>query len=428
MTYSNKNPLKTHLQTKKWAKSPLFLAALALFSHSSFAIDLVGAFDLAKAIDPKYQAAKAQMDANKASSIASRLAYLPGFSWSQTQPINTPGTVKSSSLNQPIFDAAKAATVAQGGAQNTFAEANFASQSIELASRTMTAVQRVVVATEAIKTNDSTISALEFQYQGAKRKYELGQGTITDMLDVQVKFEQAKANHLTLRANLQAAQDQFNAITGQYPTKNDFILPNKHETTKLQPLDSVLAKVDSDNPSVIAALANERIAKYDIAKSTGAFLPTVSYSWTRNNTGGVENTNNGMTILIPLNAPSYVNTYAQVAKARQSTETRVATQVDTKTQAQNLYAQVEAGFESLKIRNQAIDTAKLSVTANQKSYEAGVKTTTDVLLAIQNLAQTRNEYAQAATEQALNLLNLLLVGAEEPAAAVKQTQAFLFRK
>jgi outer membrane protein TolC len=292
----------------------------------------------------------------------------------------------------------------------------------------MTAVQQVVVSTEAIKTNDSTISALESQYQGAKRKFELGQGTITDMLDVQVKFEQAKANHLTLRANLQAAQDRFNAITGQYPTKNDFILPHKHETTKLQPLDSILAKVDSDNPSVIAALANERIAKYDIAKSTGQFLPTVSYTWTRNNRGGVENSNNGLSIMIPLNAPSYINTYAQVAKARQSTENRVATQVDTKTQAQSLYAQVEAGFESLKIRNQAVDTAKLSVTANQKSYEAGVKSTTDVLLAIQSLAQTRNDYALAATQQALNLLNLLLIGAEEPAAAVKQTQAFLFRK
>ena len=96
--------------------------------------------------------------------------------------------------------------------------------------------------------------------------------------------------------------------------------------------------------------------------------------------------------------------------------------------AQNLYAQVEAGFESLKIRNKAVDSARLSVTANQKSYEAGVKSTTDVLLSIQSLAQTRNDYAQAATQQALNLLNLYLVAAEEPEKAVSQTQAFLFRK
>ena len=89
---------------------------------------------------------------------------------------------------------------------------------------------------------------------------------------------------------------------------------------------------------------------------------------------------------------------------------------------------MEAGFESLKIRAQAINSARQSVTANQKSYEAGVKSTTDVLISIQSLAQTRNDYAQSASQIALNYLNLLLVGAEEPDTAIAKTQAFLFRK
>jgi len=393
------------------------------------AVDLTGAFDLAKNNDPKYQAAKAEKDANKANSLASRSAYLPGFTWQQSQPSVLNYSQKTSVINQPIFDAAKGASVAQGGAQSTYADANFDTQSIDLAQRTMTAVQQIVVATEAIKANDTTISALESQYQGAKRKYELGQGTVTDLLDVQVKFEQAKANHLTLKANLKAAQDQFNAITGIYPTVNDFILPHKHENAKLAPLDAILSKVETDNPGIIAATANEQIAKYDIAKASAAVLPTVSYTW--QNISAVNQPtshNNGMTVTIPLNAAAYINTYASTAKARQSTENRIATQVQTKTQAQNLYAQVEAGFEALKIRNQAVDSARLSVTANQKSYEAGVKSTTDVLLSIQSLAQTRNDYAQAATQQALNYMTLLLIGAEEPDQAVQQTQAFLFRR
>jgi len=412
----------------KSLRTPMFIVSLAMISASANAIDLVGAFDRAQNNDPSYQAAKAEKDANTANSIASRTAYLPALSWNQSQPTNTPYTNKATGMNQPIFDAAKGATVAQGGAQSTFADANFDTKSIDLASRTMTAVQQIVVATEAIKANDTTISALESQYKGATRKYEVGQGTITDMLDVQVKFEQAKANHLTLKANLKAAQDQFFAITGEYPTNNDFILPFKHETTKLQPLEAILEKVDADNPSIIAAKANEKIAQLDIAKTSAQVLPTVSYTWQRINQNNITSNNNGLTISIPLNAGAYVNTYASTAKARQSSDTRLATQVQTKTQAQNLYAQVEAGFESLQIRNQAIQSAKLSVTANQKSYEAGVKSTTDVLLSIQSLAQTRNDYAQAATQQALNLLNLLLVGAENPNQAISQTQAFLFRK
>lgn len=410
-------------------RSPLFIVVLSIFSNYAYSIDLIGAFELAKNSDPKFQAAKAEKDANKATSVASRTAYLPGATWSQSQPSTLNYSQKTTVFSQPIFDAAKGAMVAQGGAQSTYADANFANQSIELAARTMTVVQQIVVATEAIKANDTTISALESQYQGAKRKYELGQGTVTDMLDVQVKFEQAKANHLTFKANLKAAQDQFFAITGNYPTVNDFILPHKHQSAKIDSLESILSKVSEENPAIIAAKANERIARLDIAKASAAVLPTVSYTWQRiSAVSQPTSNNNGLTVVIPLNAGAYVNTYASTAKARQSSDTRLATEVDTATKAQNLYAQVEAGFESVKIRNQAVDTARLSVTANQKSYEAGVKSTTDVLLSIQSLAQTRNDYAQASTQQALNLLNLYLVAAEDPERAISQTQAFLFRK
>ena len=411
-------------------KHALYCAAVALFTHSSaHAIDLVGSIELAKNGDPKYQAAKAEKDANNANSIASRTAYLPGLIWAQSQPSVLNYSQKTTVMSQPIFDAAKGATVLQGGAQSTFAAANFANQSIDLAVRTFTAVQQIVVATEALKANESSIAAYEFQYKGAQRKLELGQGTVTDLLDVQVRFEQAKANHLTLQANLKAANDQFNAITGEYPTKTDFILPHQHETVKLEPIDSVLAKVDAENTTIIAAVANERIAQLDIAKASAAVLPTVSYTWQRISAVSVPTTNNnGITISIPLNAAAYVNTYASTAKARQSSDTRLAAQVQTKTQAQSLHAQVEAGFEALKIRNQAVNTARQSVVANQKSYEAGVKSTTDVLISIQSLAQTRNDYAQSATQIALNYLNLLLVAAEDPDKAVSKTQAFLFRK
>jgi outer membrane protein TolC len=82
----------------------------------------------------------------------------------------------------------------------------------------------------------------------------------------------------------------------------------------------------------------------------------------------------------------------------------------------------------LGIKGEAMEIARQSVIANQKSYEAGVKSTTDVLIAIQTQFQARNEYAQAAVQQANNLLSLLLVGAEDSDEAIKRTQAFLFRK
>ena len=410
-------------------KTVISLAVAAMMAPlPSYAVDLVGSFIAAQDADPTYQAAKADKKATTSQAISGRLSYLPNYLYTRQQLPTFTSPNMTQTVTQPIFNAAAAAQVGQGGPTMTLAGATFQSKTNDLATKTLNAVNQIVLATEAIKANDGQINALESQYKGAQRKYELGQGTVTDMLDVQVKFEQAKANDLTLKANLKGAKDQFFQITGIYPDHNDFILPNKHENFTLEPLQAILDKVEKENPNIISARATESIAKYDIAKAAGAVLPTVSYVLQKTNYNGVQSNNNGIAISIPIDANSYADNYTAYAKAQASSSNRLQTETQTKVEAQKLHALVEAGLESLKIKWKAMDTARLSVTANQKSYEAGVKSTTDVLIAIQTLYQARNEYAQAATNQASNYMNLLLVAAENPDEVVQKTQLFLFRK
>jgi outer membrane protein TolC len=208
----------------------------------------------------------------------------------------------------------------------------------------------------------------------------------------------------------------------------DFMLPNKHETFKIDLLDEILARAEKNNPNVVVAKSNERIAQLDVSKAAGAVAPTVGYTYSKTQYNEVTNENNGLTLTIPLDIGSYIGTYTALAKSKQSSSVRLQTETQIKVEAQRLFELVQAGQESLKIKGQAVETAQKSVIANQKSYEAGVKSTTDVLIAIQTQYQTRNEYALAATQQATHLLNLLLVGAEDADNAVMRTQAFLFRK
>ena len=416
-------------QQRYFSKALICSVIAGMFSPSiALSLDLETAFGMAKKNDPKYQAAKSEKDAGNADSVRNWVAYAPTYTYSQQQLPTLNVTSKTQAVNQPLFDAVKGATVAQAKSRGNLADSTFMVNTQDLATRTFNAVGQIVLATEAIKANDGRINALESQYQGAKRKYELGQGTVTDLLDVQVKFEMAKADALTLRANLKGAKDQFNAIVGEYPGEIDFTLPNKHETFKVQLLDEILAQVEKANPNILAAKANETIAKLDVAKSTGAVLPTVGYTYQKTQYTTVNQENNGITMSIPLDIGSYIGTYAAYAKAKQSSSTRLEVETKAKVEAQRLYELIEAGQQSLKIKAQAMDTAKQSVTANQKSYEAGVKSTTDVLIAIQTLFQAKNEYAQAAVQQASQLLNLLLVGAEDTDQAIYRTQAFLFRK
>jgi protease secretion system outer membrane protein len=418
---------EVEMMVRMKSATPILVAAL-FTPMPSYAIDLVGSFIAAKAVDPGYQAAKADKSATTSQAISGRLSYLPNYLYTRQQLPTLASPNLTQSITQPIFNATLAAQVGQGGPTMVLAGSTFQTRTNELAQKTLNAVNQIVLATEAIKANESQINSLESQYKGAQRKYDLGQGTVTDLLDVQVKFEQAKANDLTLKANLKGAKDQFFQITGQYPSHNDFILPNKHESFKVEPLEALLEKVDKQNPGIISARSTESISKYDIAKAAGAVLPTVSYVLQKTNYNSVQSNNNGISISIPIDANSYADNYTAYAKSQASSSNRLQTETQTKVEAQKLYALVEAGLESLKIKWKAMDTARLSVTANQKSYEAGVKSTTDVLIAIQTLYQTRNEYAQAATNQASNYMNLLLVAAENPDEVVQKTQLFLFRK
>lgn len=402
--------------------------ALLMGSTSIYALDLEQSFALAKKNDPKYQAAQAEKEATLAESAKNWVAYAPTYTYSKQQLATLDVTSTTRTLSQPLFDASKGASVAQGSARSNLAAASFNSQTQDLALRTFKVVSEIVLATEAIKANDGRVSALQSQYQGAKRKFELGQGTVTDLLDVQVKFEQAKADVYTLKANLKSGRDQFMAIVGDSPSNIDFLLPNKHETFKVALLDEILARVEKDNPGILAAKANERIAKLDITKASGAVLPTLAFTNTHTTYTGVDRNNNGITLSIPLDIGSYITTYGAYAKAKQSSSIRLETETKAKVDAQRYYELVEAGQFSLGIKGQAMEIARQSVIANQKSYEAGVKSTTDVLIAIQTQFQARNEYAQAAVQQANNLLSLLLVGAEDSDEAIKRTQAFLFRK
>jgi len=405
---------------------------LGLFAYGLqlpvLAIDFETAFHKAKNNDPKFQAAKHEKDATSAQSNRDWSSYAPTYTYNQTQLPTLNVTSNTQTVSQPLFDAVKGATFLQAVPRKNSSNSSFLLQTNDLALRVFNAMSQIIQANEAIRANESRLTTLESQYKSAKRKYELGQGTLTDQLDVQVKYEQAKADDFTLKANLKSGRDQFKAIVGEDSGPLDFTLPNKHETFTIGLLDEILVRVEKMNPAVLVAKANEKIAKLDVLKASGAVLPTVSYNYQKTTYTNVNAENNGLSILIPLDVGNYIGTYIAHAKSKQSSSTRLETEVKTKVEAERFYQLIDAGQQSLKIKGNAMEIARQSVIANQKSYDAGVKSTTDVLIAIQTLFQARNEYAVSAVQLGGNLLNLLLIGAEDPDEAVIRTQAFLFRK
>lgn len=413
-------------------KYNLYLKGLVVFaswgSFSVNAITLVEAFYQALDNDPQYLAAKNEKDATRGQAYQGYLAYLPKFSYSQQQLSTDIDTRVSRSINQPLFDADKAASVAQAPIRESFGEATLITKEHDLAQRVVKAVNTIITSHEAIRANDSRMKAFGTQYQAAKRKYALGQGTISDELDIQVKFEQATADMLTLKANFKIAQLQLAAIIGQTVKSTDFLLPEKHHDFVIDDLEQAFIQGYEKNPNLIAARASEKLAKLDILKSSGSILPTVSFTNMQSQYLGNTINYNGFTVNVPFDFTSYAGAYSSKAKSEQSTNQRIDAEVKAKVELEKLYFLIEAGQESIKIKKQAIVAAEKSVKANQISYEAGVRTLTDVLNSIQTQFQAINDYSQTVTSVSENIMNFYLLEGSDIFDAVAKTQLFLFNQ
>ena len=80
------------------------------------------------------------------------------------------------------------------------------------------------MAVENQRLNQARLVALTQQTDRAKRLYAMGQGTVTDQRDLEVKLAQARAQHLLLTSQVESAAKQYAAIVGERPRVAEFVL------------------------------------------------------------------------------------------------------------------------------------------------------------------------------------------------------------
>ena len=388
-------------------------------------LDLVSAYDLGERRDATYRAALAEHDANRQVANQTIAGYLPSASYNyQNIPTET-GSRHVVSVTQPIVSLSGLATLRQRGPRRRYADATLAVRAQDLANRLMVAVADIIKASEASKLNDARIDALAIQSDRASRLYDRGLGTITDARDIEVRYEQALANRVLLRSEQIAAQARLNAIIGIAAPEQAFALPAQLGPIELAPVDMLLAQQETDNPAIAAARENEHISKLEADRIRGSFVPTLGASATYSRAGGASNSFVGISVNAPLNGGTLFQAGAARATARRSFEERRQAEERARTELSRLHALVDGGRQALGINAKAIAAAKLSVEANSRSYEGGVRTSVDVVNAIQTQFEVQSNYVQSAATLATNYLNLLLLAGEDPAEAFVAVQAFL---
>ncbi len=393
--------------------------AVACASHL-YAQDLARDFDKALSFDPGYLAALAERDATLVQARQSAAAYYPEASFNTSRLQTDVGNRRTLTLTQPIFSLDRWAMLEQAAPRTAQAEAGLLVKQQDLALRLLKAANAIILASENLQLNQAKIDALDQQAQAAEQKYKLGQGTVTDLSDLQVKAKQAKAQQLTLQSQQQVAAQQYAALVGERPALAAFALPQGRPALPANSLPELIDQSLQANPAILSARASEQIAALDVKKARGSLMPTVSASYSSSKSGSVSNSYAGVTMNVPLQAGSWLGVEAALANALKAQETRKEVESKTRVEAERLYSLIQAGDESLSIQREAIAAAELSVEANRQSYQGGVRSAVDVINAIQTVFQVKSDYATMAAQQAENHLSLAtLVQGDTRDAALK---------
>jgi len=380
----------------------------------------------AREFDAQYRAGLAERSYNESTATASRLAYTPQLSYTRQQLDIDTGTRSTLSLSQPVFSWDKFFSMMQAEPRSVLAASTLAQRDQDLGQRLLQAVTELVRTRDVIRLSAYLMDALKEQATRAQRMYDLGQGTITDMRDAAVRYEQARASQLTAMTRMQVAESKFALIVGAPPAPQAFTIVDVPPRIVLDAPGRYSEQALARNPLVILARQNERIAELDSQRSKSAALPTVSAVFANTQLGQNRKSYSGFSVSFPLQATSIAQIAGARAQAERATEQRRQAEQEAQVDVDRLRSLVESGQQEFTIRKEGILAAELAVDSNLKSQQGGVRTTVDVLNAIQTLATVRNDYVNTAATLAENYMSLLLRAGYTTDEAITRIERTLF--
>lgn len=388
--------------------SVLFLAAgVASVAQAQTFAESVQA---ARRADAQFSAAQAAAQSRRATSRQSAGAFYPvaSVNYNSADPNYGGRNSRTIALQQPILSYDRYLTLQQSDPLAALADAEEAQAENEMTLRVFAAMADIVRNREQIRALGVQIEGLEEQLRRATRMRELGQGTVTEVSDFQVRVAAAQANRVNLRNALQAAERSYTLLTGLRANVAalQVDVPAWQDPREA---DAVVAQVRDDSPQSQVARLNVRLAEIAAKRVPAQYMPQVAAQLASTQVPGYTQTNTSrvaVTLTAPLGSSPYYDyqrAAADLAKAQDSLRFAQDTQAN---EATRLLSAIRSYRDEVQIRREAVAIARQSVEANIKSYQGGVKTNIDVISSYQ--AQADAEVGLVNSQVSLSEVQLRL--------------------
>lgn len=415
----------------------LLAAVLAAATTGSLAEDLLSIFREAQQRDPTYLAAHHAFAAVEQKQPQARAALLPtvslsgGNSRQQGQAAFNDGLYEdrdvrnrnwSLQISQPIIRPSAWAAYSQADAQVRQAVAQYAQAGHDLILRVAQVYFDVVLAEESISVADAQHAAVAQQWTLARRNFDVGTVTITDVHEAKSRLDLARAQKIAAVNELSVKQSELEKILGRMPGRLSAV-GSAATLPAPEPAD-VGAWIDlasTHNPLVAIQDAAVESHEHEVARNRAGHAPTLDINASQGSnyaSGSLSSptdiptrsrsTQVGLQFNIPIwsgggTEARVVEALANLAKAR---EDREAARRQAVTLTRQAFSGVINGQAQMEALSSAITSSISAVEASQIGYRIGTRINIDVLNAEQQLYATRRDLAKIKMETLMHGLRL----------------------
>ncbi len=440
----------------RWSIGAVAVAALLVCGPSS-ALNLSQAFEAALEQDSTIRAIRAATEARQERLPQARAQLLPNLALSASrnkndlentapnfagEPVTTNSRYASGNttltLRQPLFRKYQFADYQQAQSQVDDANAVLERELQNLAVRVSGAYFEALQASEQLALVLAQKKAYTTQLDAARKRFDGGAGTRTDIDEAQAALDLNLALELEARQNITFTRRQLQMMIGRPVDNLSSVDPSKLELKNPSPdnVDTWVERAEANSPEVQSLRAQLESARLEIEKARSGHYPTLDAvaQLSRSESETVTSVNSsytnrsiGLQFNLPLYSGGYVSSTVRqaVAEHERATQALEAMRRDVDIRVHKEFRGVTEGVLKVKALEQAVRSTQQVAISNRRSFEAGSRTLMDTLNAEQQSVSAQRDLAQARLVYLISRVRLhaLTGGAKEE--AVNQINGWL---
>lgn len=388
--------------------------------------------------DVALKAAEKNKEANLLNAPIARADLLPQLTWSYSYTRFLDQTIVGSSfgvdsgsadfddygsdswqlsLRQTLFNMPQILDLKQSHSEAAVAELSYENSKQDLILRLSEIYFAVLSAKNRLDVARSEKEAFAEQRKQAQQNFEIGRTAIVDIRSASAAYDLAVADEIAAKNQLQTRLNKIATVVGMQ-VRHLMGLGEKISVKTPVPNDveQWVTKALNNNLEILTQQVRTNIADREINRQRAKHLPSLNLVATRNDSdirGGpspreYDDLQLGVELHFELfgGGRTYYQTKQAIEQSSESSYRLEQIKREVEHNTRQYYTQVMTEVLRIRALAEAILSAETALQSNQEGFDAGKRTSSDVLLALRDLYQVQFEYKEAKHSYLLNTLRL----------------------